>query len=72
MKLKKRLTVDQEFERLKLVMDKFLWVGFLIMLFGLFQIYNANTAAGLYLVVGGAAILVVFMTILIREYEITR
>ncbi len=69
---KKKLTKEQEFHILKLVLDKFLWVGFGIMIFGLFQMYEGRVTDGLYLLAGGAAILIIFMALLIREYEITR
>lgn len=69
---KKKLTKEEEFHILRLVLDKFLWVGFGVMMFGLFQIYESRISDGLYLMAGGAAILIIFMALLIREYEITR
>jgi len=33
---KKRLTQDQEFQIMKLVLDKFLWLGFVLMAFGMY------------------------------------
>ncbi|MBI5390473.1 hypothetical protein HZB02_03220 [Candidatus Woesearchaeota archaeon] len=70
---KKRLTVDQEFQIMKLVLDKFLWVGILIMLYGLYMMVNAGQDAvvrGLSYMLAGAAVLVLFMFIIIKEYEI--
>ena len=69
---KKQLSADQEFQILKLVLDKFLWVGFGVMVFGLFQLYEKGTADGFYLIGTGAVVLIIFMALLIREYEITR
>ncbi|MBI2141928.1 hypothetical protein HYU15_00370, partial [Candidatus Woesearchaeota archaeon] len=36
---KRKLSQQQEFEIMKLVLDKFLWLGFGIMSFGLYQLY---------------------------------
>ena len=58
-KLKKRLTQHEEFEIMKLVLDKFLLLGFAVMGFGLYTMY-------------GAVILVIFMAIIIREYEVIK
>ena len=70
---KKKLTRQEEFEILKLVLDKFLWVGFIIMLYGLYEtIATASFAAGLWIMVGGALILLLLMTLLVREYEIAK
>jgi hypothetical protein len=69
---KKKLTAEQEFRILLLVLDKFLWLGFGIMAFGLyFIVSNAPTySKGFSFMVIGALILVLFMLLLVREYEI--
>ena len=73
MKPKKKLTRQEEFEILKLVLDKFLWVGFIIMLYGLYvTITSASFVTGLWIMVGGALILLLLMTLLVREYEIAK
>lgn len=70
-KTKKKLTRQEEFEILKLVLDKFLWVGFIIMLYGLFKIFSETSfGTGLWIMVGGAFILVLLMVLLVREYEV--
>lgn len=73
--VKKRLTQDQEFRVMLLVLDKFLWLGFVIMAFGMYQFYvggmNALTK-GIALLVTGAIILVLFMILIVKEYEIVR
>lgn len=71
LKPKKKLTRQEEFEILKLVLDKFLWVGFLIMLYGLYRVITTSSfAMGLWIMAGGALILVLLMVLLVREYEI--
>lgn len=73
MRAKKKLTRQEEFEILKLVLDKFLWVGFAIMLYGLYRtITEASFVTGLWIMVGGAVILLLLMGLLVREYEIIK
>ena len=72
-KQKKRLTQAEEFQIMKLVLDKFLWLGFGIMGFGLFRIFaGANLMQSFITILTGVIILVLFMGILIREYEIVK
>ena len=72
MRMKKKLTRQEEFEILKLVLDKFLWIGFAIMVYGLYKTVQGTSAAlGLWIMAGGALILVLLMFMLLREYEIS-
>lgn len=43
---KKQFSPEQEFEILKLVFDKFLWVGVIISLYGLFLLISETAAIG--------------------------
>jgi hypothetical protein len=53
------------------VLDKFLWVGFAIMLYGLYLTVTASSLSmGLWIMAGGALILMLLMALLVREYEI--
>ena len=72
--MKKHLTDQQEFDILKLVLDKFLWLGFGIMAFGLYVIITGRVELiqGLSYMVTGAIVLIIFMVILLKEYEISR
>ena len=70
--MKKRLSEQQEFEIMKLVLDKFLWLGFGIMAFGLYQMYANVIQIGLAWIVAGAVILLIFAWIITKEYEIIR
>jgi hypothetical protein len=69
---KKKLTIDQEFQILLLVLDKFLWLGFGIMAFGLYVIISTATTIfqGFSFMAIGALLLVLFMLLLLKEYEI--
>ncbi len=71
--MKKRLSEAQEFEIMKLVLDKFLWLGFGIMGFGLYQMYaNETIQIGLSWMVAGAIILFLFTWMIVKQYEIIR
>lgn len=71
-KMKRRLSEQQEFDIMKLVLDKFLWLGFGIMAYGLYQMSNSATQAGLSWMIAGAVILFIFTWIIVKEYEIIR
>jgi uncharacterized membrane protein len=69
---KKILTQQQEFEVMKLVLDKFLWLGFGVMAYGFYKLatgYMINVMSNLAFVLVGAVVLALFVFILIREYE---
>jgi len=69
---KRRLSDAEEFEIMKLVMDKFLWLGFGVMAFGLFKILSQTVTEGVYYIVAGAAVLILFMILIVKEYEFIR
>jgi hypothetical protein len=71
MKSKKRLSQQQEFEVLKLVLDKFLWLGFIVMGWGMYQsLSQASIMAGLWYMIAGAVLLLLFVWLIVKEYEI--
>ena len=69
-KPKRRLTKSEEFEILKLVLDKFLWLGFAIMAFGLFNIFQGDFVGGLTWMIIGSIVLILFIVIIVKEFEI--
>jgi len=70
--MKKRLTQAQEFDLMKLVLDKFLWAAMIIVGFGFFKLYAGAFTEGLYIVLAGAVVFILFMILIIREYEFLR
>ena len=70
--MKKRLTPGEEFEIMKLVLDKFLWLGVAIMAFGLYKVLVETTVNGFLLIMIGAIILIIFLILIVKEYEIVR
>ncbi|MBI4438813.1 hypothetical protein HY640_02685 [Candidatus Woesearchaeota archaeon] len=71
-KVKRKLSVEQEFEIMKLVLDKFLWLGFGIMAYGLYRIYTSTELRDFYVMLVGASVLLLFIWILVREYEVAK
>lgn len=68
---KKQMTLDQEFQIMKLVLDKFLWLGFLVMGWGMYvAIRDTAILPGLWYMVGGAILLLLFVVIIVKEYEV--
>ncbi len=73
-KKKKKMNREEEFEILKLVLDKFLWLGVGLMAYGFYKMISwADTFwYGLAVLLGGALLLMVFTVILLREYHVSR
>lgn len=70
---KKQLSRQEEFEILKMVMDKFLWLGVGIMAFGFWKIVNITDFwLGFSLLLAGAVLLLIFLAILLKEYKIQK
>jgi hypothetical protein len=66
---KRRLTHTEEFEVMKLVMDKFLWLGTAFIGWGLYQSIVDTFRNGLWFIVSGAVIMLLFAWIIIKEFE---
>jgi len=72
-KSKKRMTEDQEFQIMKLVLDKFLWLGFIVMGWGLYlTLKDLKFTPGIWYMLSGAIVLVLFVVIIVKEYEIIK
>ena len=70
---KKQMTEDQEFQVMKLVLDKFLWLGFVVMGWGMYQsLSQASVMAGIWYMIAGAILLLLFLIIIVKEYEIVK
>lgn len=70
---KKRMTETQEFEIMKLVLDKFLWLGFIVMGWGMYLSLTAeNVFEGIWHMLAGAVLLLIFLVIIVKEYEVFR
>ena len=67
---KKRLTREEEFQIMKLVLDKFLWLGFGVMVIGMYLAFTRDIIQGIAFIISGAIMLVLFMVLIVREYEV--
>ena len=71
-KMKKRMTEEQEFEIMKLVLDKFLWLGFIVMGWGMYQSLTQEITSGLWYMLAGAILLIIFLVVIVKEYEVIK
>jgi|GEM_PF-332227 len=69
---KRRLASHEEFEIMKLVLDKFLWVGTGLLAIGLYIIISKGLQEGFWFILSGAAVMLVFSWIIIKEFEAIR
>ena len=69
MNVKRRLSQTEEFEIMKLVLDKVLWLGFIIMGYGMYLSLVDRANDGIYYLISGAVILIIFAWILVKEFE---
>ncbi len=68
---KRRMTEEQEFQIMKLVLDKFLWLGFVVMGWGMYTaIQDSQVLPGLWYMIAGAILLLLFLIIIVKEYEV--
>ena len=75
MKQKKKLTQQQEFEIMKLVLDKFLWLGGVVMLYGMYLLFTDGWAVwqnAMAVFLAGAIIMLLFMWLIVKEFEIVK
>jgi len=70
MKSKRRLSQTEEFEIMKLVLDKVLWLGFAVMGYGLFISFRyGELTNGAYYFIAGAVLLILFAWFVVKEFE---
>lgn len=71
---KRKMTPEQEFDVMKMVLDKFLWLGFIIMAFGLYMMIRSSELSykGFTLIVAGGIILLLFTILIVKEFEVIR
>jgi len=66
---KRILTHSEEFEIMKLVLDKFLWLGMFLLLIGIYLSISKAFSNGLWFIIAGALVMLVFAFIIIKEFE---
>lgn len=70
--LKRRLTHSEEFEIMKLVLDKFLWLGIAFAGWGLYQTLTTTFQQGIWNIIIGVVIMLLFAWIITRKFEMLR
>jgi len=72
-KTKKKLTLSEEFEIMKLVLDKFLWIATIVLIYGVYVVVEkGDFIASLYFFITGIVILLLFMILVVKEYEVSK
>lgn len=69
---KHRLSSSEEFEVMKIVLDKFLWLGTFFVGWGLYSVLTSDFMTGMYRILTGAIIFFVFAWMVVREFEMIR
>jgi hypothetical protein len=68
--MKRHLTRQEEFDIFKIVIDKFLLLGIFLLAYGLYNIVSSsNFGVGISVLLGGVALLIILIVIMVREYE---
>lgn len=69
---KRRLASHEEFEIMKLVLDKFLWIGTFLMGLGIYIAMATDVTEGAWYVGAGALVMVLFAWFIVKEFELVR
>ncbi len=67
--MKRTLSKEEEFDILKLVMDKILLLAVAVIGFGLYQMVYTDVWYGVTIIASGAILSLLVMYMLVREYE---
>jgi drug/metabolite transporter (DMT)-like permease len=69
-----RLTPDEEFQLFKIVLDKYLWLGTIGIMVGIYCLFrkDIDPGFGLMLTLVGAIILLSFTAVLARHFDFKR
>ncbi len=68
-KIKRRLTHTEEFDIMRMVLDKFLWLGTAFIGWGLYTSITDTFQNGAWFIGAGAVIMLIFAWIIISEFE---
>jgi hypothetical protein len=68
-KIKRRLTHTEEFDIMRMVLDKFLWLGTAFIGWGLYTSIVDTFKNGAWFIGAGAVIMLIFAWIIISEFE---
>ncbi|RJQ19788.1 hypothetical protein C4580_05075 [Candidatus Woesearchaeota archaeon] len=68
-KVKRRLSGAEEFDIMKMVLDKFLWLGTGLLGFGIYRSLAVDVQDGLWYILAGALVMILFAWFIISEFE---
>ncbi|MFC1697451.1 hypothetical protein ACFL1H_03910 [Nanoarchaeota archaeon] len=68
-KVKKKLTRQEEFDIMKIVMDKFMWLSIVLIGIGIYNMVLAQIYNGAWFLGIGVVLMILFMIVTIQEYE---
>jgi len=66
---KRILTHSEEFDIMKLVLDKFLWLGMFLLLIGIYLSISKTFFDGFWFMTAGALVMLIFAWIITKEFE---
>jgi hypothetical protein len=66
---KRRLSSSEEFDIMRLVLDKFLWLGTAGVAWGLYTVFVGDWTEGMYRIIAGAIVFIIFAAIVVKEFE---
>ena len=66
---KRRLSENEEFKVMTLVLDKFLWIGAALMGWGLYKSIADTFQVGFWYILSGALVMLIFALVIIKEFE---
>ncbi len=72
LKVRRPLSEHEEFEIMKIVMDKFLWLGTFLLGWGLYVSIERTFQEGIYYIIAGALVMALFGWFIVKEFEFTR
>jgi len=69
--MKRHLTRQEEFDVLKIVIDKFMLLGVFLLAYGLYKIIESTTSIlpGFFVMLSGVVLLIILAIIFVKEYE---
>jgi hypothetical protein len=57
---------------MKLVLDKFLWLGFIVMGWGMYKSLTETITSGVWYMLAGGILLILFLIVIVKEYEVVK
>ncbi len=69
LRIKRTLSENEEFQIMKLVLDKFLWIGTGLFGWGIYVAITSTLEQALYFILSGIVVMFLFAWIIVKEFE---